>query len=299
MPYIHFTADQKRRVAEADLEQFLLRQGETLLRSGPEWRLASDHSVTVRGSQWYDHAAQQGGGPVSFPQRFHGLSYPEAVTCLLEEIPEGSLALAQTKKEKPKKKFALPPAASNMRRVFAYLVGTRCASREALVAFVRAGLVYESAGHHNAVFVGTDERGIARHAHVRSTNGRGKAFRLNVEGGDSQYSFHWTGTDGNLYVFESPIDLLSYITLYPADWQRRSYVACCGTSGLPVVRMLDDHPNLRRVWLCLDNDRAGHAASQRMAEQFRERGIITERLTPERKDWNDDLVVASQGGEAL
>ncbi len=58
MPYIHFTADQKRRVAEADLEQFLLRQGETLLRSGPEWRLASDHSVTVRGSQWYDHAAQ-------------------------------------------------------------------------------------------------------------------------------------------------------------------------------------------------------------------------------------------------
>ncbi len=201
------------------------------------------------------------------------IDIPEAVACLLEEISGGSFAPAQTKKEKPKKEFALPPAASNMRRVFAYLVGTRCVSREALAAFAHAGLVYESAGHHNAVFVGTDERGIALHAHLRSTNGRGEAFRLNMEGGDPQYSFHWTGTDGNLSVVKSPIDLLSYITLYPADWQRRSYVACCGTSGLPVSGMLDRHPNLRRIWLCLGNDRAGHTASQRMTEQNRERGL--------------------------
>lgn len=299
MPYIHFTENQKRRAAEADLEEFLRRQGETLLRSGPEWRLAGDHSVTVRGNRWYDHAAQQGGGPVSFLQRFHGLSYPEAVTRLLEEVSGRSLALAQAKKEKTKKEFALPPAASNMRRVFAYLTGTRCVSRGTLAAFAHAGVVYKSAGHHNAVFVGTDEHGIARHAHMRGTSSRGEAFRLNVESGDPQYSFHWTGTDGSLYVFEAPIDLLSYITLYPEDWQAHNYVACCGTSGLPVVRMLDDHPDLQQIWLCLDNDHAGHITSQRMTEQLRERGLAVERLTPERKDWNDDLVAERQGGEVL
>ena len=47
--YIKFTPEQKERAATVDLEEFLLRQGEKLIKSGREKRLASDHSVTVRG----------------------------------------------------------------------------------------------------------------------------------------------------------------------------------------------------------------------------------------------------------
>ena len=83
MPYIHFTEDQKLRASEVDLAEFLRHQGEKLIRSGPEYRLASDHSVTVRGNEWYDHATKEGGGPISFVQNFYNLSYPEAVTRLL------------------------------------------------------------------------------------------------------------------------------------------------------------------------------------------------------------------------
>ena len=49
---------------------------EKLVRSGPEYRLTSDHSVTVRGNEWFDHASERGGGPVSFLQQFYNLSYP-------------------------------------------------------------------------------------------------------------------------------------------------------------------------------------------------------------------------------
>ena len=59
-----------------------------------------------------------------------------------------------------------------------------------------------------AVFVGMDTDGVPRHAHKRSANSYGKAFRLNVEGSDPKRSFNYTGTDGSLYVFEAPIDLL-------------------------------------------------------------------------------------------
>ena len=83
IPYIHFTDDQKLRASEVDLEQFLFRQGETLIPSGHEKRLASDHSVTIRGNHWYDHAEERGGGPISFVRKFYGLSYPEAVMRLL------------------------------------------------------------------------------------------------------------------------------------------------------------------------------------------------------------------------
>ena len=80
MPYIHFTEEQKLRASEVDLVEFLRHQGEKLIRSGPEYRLASDHSVTVRGNEWYDHAIEKGGGPISFVQQFYNLSYPEAVS---------------------------------------------------------------------------------------------------------------------------------------------------------------------------------------------------------------------------
>ena len=81
--YIHFTEEQKQRAAAVDLEEFLRCRGEKLLSSGREKRLASDHSVTVRGNEWYDHAEERGGHAVSFVQRFYGLSYPDAVTMLL------------------------------------------------------------------------------------------------------------------------------------------------------------------------------------------------------------------------
>ena len=71
--YIPFTEEQKLQAGEVDLEDFLRRRGEKLLVSGREKRLASDHSITVRGNEWYDHAAERGGGPVSFVQQFCGL----------------------------------------------------------------------------------------------------------------------------------------------------------------------------------------------------------------------------------
>ena len=286
--YIHFTEEQKQRAASVDLEEFLRCRGEKLLASGREKRLARDHSVTIRGNEWYDHAEERGGHAVSFVQRFYHLSYPEAVTMLLGGELRTVYPSAEERVEEPPKPFVLPPANSNMRRVYAYLVKHRNIDRSVVAHFAREKLLYEDADYHNAVFVGTDEDGVPRHAHKRSANSFGKAFRLNVEGCDPRHSFHHIGTDGSLYVFEAPIDMLSYITLHPESWQSHSYVACCGTSPIPVLQMLK--PDTKMVYLCLDNDDAGHKASERMAEQLRERGVMTERLVPELKDWNDDLL---------
>ena len=58
--FVYFTEEQKQRANAVDLEDFLSRQGEKLLRSGREQRLASDHSIPVRGNRWYDHATDKG-----------------------------------------------------------------------------------------------------------------------------------------------------------------------------------------------------------------------------------------------
>ena len=289
--YIHFTEEQKRQAAAVDLEFFLRSRGEKLIPSGREKRLASDHSITVRGNEWYDHAAEQGGQAVSFVQKFYGLSYPEAVSLLLGNEPGRAYPAVKGKEPEERKPFQLPPPNRDMRRVYAYLVKHRRIDPVVVSAFAKADLLYEDANYHNAVFVGMDENGVARHAHKRSTNTIGKAFRLNVEGSDPKHSFHHIGTDGRLYVFEAPIDLLSYITLHPEYWEEHTYVACCGTSALPVLEMLSRLPNINTVYLCLDNDKAGHTASKRMEELLADRDVTTLRLTPNNKDWNEDLVM--------
>ena len=288
--YIHFTEEQRQRAAAVDLEEFLRFRGEKLIPSGREKRLAKDHSVTVRGNEWYDHAEERGGHAVSFVQRFYNLSYPEAVTMLLGGEVGTIYPSAAERVVEPPKPFVLPPVHSDMRRVYAYLVKHRNIDRSVVAHFARERLLYEDAKYHNAVFVGTDEEGVPRHAHKRSTNSYGKAFRLNVEGCNPRYSFHHMGTDESLYVFEAPIDMLSYITLHPEDWQRHSYVACCGTSYEPVRWMLTQMETPQMVSLCLDHDRAGERGSERMAEQIAsEFGIPTRRLISEQKDWNEDL----------
>ena len=296
MPYIHFTEEQKLRACEVDLVEFLRHQGEKLIRSGPEYRLASDHSVTVQGNEWYDHATEQGGGPISFVQQFYNLSYPEAVTCLLGGEQGTVYAPASKQEEKPKKEFALPSAGREMRRMYACLLKHRFLDRNVVNAFVRAGLLYESCEkfkdreYHNAVFVGRDENGVPRHAHKRSLNSFGKTFRINVEGSDPRCSFHHTGSSNRLYVFEAPIDLMSFLSLYPRGWQEHSFVALCGTSEHAMLWMLEQNPSIRSVCLCLDHDEAGIEASRRLAELLHEHGYDdVGMLQSEYKDWNEDL----------
>ena len=280
MPYIHFTEEQKLRASEVDLVEFLRCQGEKLIRSGPEYRLDRDHSVTVRGNEWYDHAAKEGGGPISFVQQFYNLSYPEAITCLLGGEQGVVYASAPKQEEEPKAKFALPSANRDMRRMYAYLLKHRLLNRDVVNVFVRAGLLYESCEkskdmtreYHNAVFVGRDENGIPCHAHKRSLNNLGKTFRINVESSDPRCSFHYTGTSDRLYVFEAPIDLMSFLSRYPRDWQEHSYVSLCGTSEHAMLWMLEQHPGIRSVCLCLDHDEAGIEASGRLAEILHEHG---------------------------
>lgn len=297
MPYIPFTEEQKLRANSVDLVEFLRRQGEKLIPSGRDKRLASDHSITVRGNEWYDHEAKEGGRAISFVQNHYGLSYQEAVKRLLDG--EG-IAYPQAKPSEPeeRKEFALPPASPTRRRLYAYLLQQRLIDRDILDAFTKRGMIYESCEksrdgtkeYHNAVFVGTDENGNARHAHKRGLYTQGKSFRSNVEGGDPRCSFHWFGHSGRLYVFEAPIDLLAFLTLNTEAWKEHSYVALCGNSEHAMLWMLEKDPRLQKVVLCLDHDAAGIEATGRLTDILREHGynqISVQR--PEYKDWDEDL----------
>ena len=295
---IPITKKQRYLAGRTDLVALLRSRGETLKKLGSEWEWKfHDERVTIRNNVWFDQYTQKGGDAVDFFRYFYGESEEQAAAVLLncsvadlEKLPARSPPnLPRTKQEEPKQ-LAIPAAHKDMRRVFAYLCQTRGITSEVVSAFARKGLLYESADHHNAVFVGRDEQGEIRHLHARGTL-TGSHFRQTLPGSEKEYSFHWPGTSGKLYAFEAPIDLLSYISLHPEGWQDHSYVALCGVSAAPIHHLLETQPQLQDVTLCLDNDKAGHNAARRIAgELLREWNVTMSAEFPTLKDWNDELL---------
>lgn len=209
MPYIHFTEQQKQQARQTELCELLRNQGEQLKRSGSEyeWRNGSE-KVTIRGNLWFHQYERIGGDAIDFVRKFYGTDYTGAMEYLLGGSG-GGLKTAQLVQEEEKAPFSLPTANGNMRRVYAYLLNSRGIDKEVLDTFVRHGLIYESAKYHNAVFVGKDKNGNPCHASLRGT-GTQSSYRGNEPNSVPEYSFHWYGTSENLYLFEAPIDMLSY-----------------------------------------------------------------------------------------
>ena len=257
--------------------------------------------MTIRGNLWYHQYEQVGGDAVDFVRKFYGKSYPEAVKYLLggqfEATSNSRNEFVKNNSDTPahgterKTEFKLPPKNENMRRVFAYLVNHRVIDREVINAFVHAGMIYESADYHNAVFVGVDKDGIARHAHKRGT-GSQSSYKGNVTGSQPEYSFHHIGVSDKLYLFEAPVDMLSFISMNKDGWEVHSYAASCSVSDRVLFQCLKDNPNIKKVSVCFDSDEPGQTAAKRISDKLSQQGIQSEVLVPRLKDWNEDRQTA-------
>ena len=300
MPYIPFTEEEKMTANSVDLADFLRVRGEKLERAGREYKLiysddsGSHDSITIRGSKWFDHKNQTGGGAIKFMQYHYGMDFPTAVQELLGQrvTSLSSVPLKSTNQSEKQKDFRLPEANNNMHRVFAYLIKQRFIAPEVITHFAKRKLLYEDKKHHNAVFVGVDENGVPRQAHKRGTATFGKSFRQTVKGSDTRYSFAHFGESGKLFIFEAPIDMLSYLTLHSENWQEHSYIAMNGVYENAVLTALKGHSNLSEIVICTDNDVGGIDAADRLSDILKEKGYADiKRLVPEFKDWNECLKV--------
>ena len=277
-----YTQAQIDRANAANLEDFLRAQGETLVRSGKEYRWKAHDSLTVCGNKWFRHSQSKGGLPVDFVMEFYGKSFPEAVQMLTGEPGE-----AQPEADPaPSPAFRLPLRNVTNANILNYLTQERKLSPSLVNFFIAAGDIYEDSSHHNVVFVGRDADGHPRYASSRGIN---EKFRQDAAGAEKAFGFAHRGTDKQLLVFEAPIDLLSFIELFPKNWQQHNYLSLGGVSGKALRQFLSERPDVERVFLCLDADKAGEDACKRLTALLPDTVSVT-RIQPCMKDWNDVLV---------
>lgn len=111
------------------------------------------------------------------------------------------------------------------------------------------------------------------------------------------------GSEGGLYkptiaIWQSGTFLpYSFISMNKESWRSHSYAASCSVSDRVLFQCLKDNPNIRKVYLCLDNDEAGQKANQRISDKLFTQGIPHEILIPTRKDWNENLLFIEQEEE--
>jgi len=277
-----YTQAQIDRANAVNLEDFLRAQGETLVRSGKEYRWKAHDRLTVCGNKWFRHSQSKGGYPVDFVMEFYGKSFPEAVQLLTGETGE-----AQPEADPaPSPAFRLPLRNVTNANILNYLTQERKLSPSLVNFFIAAGDIYEDAARHNVVFVGRDADGHPRYASCR---GIYEKFRQDVAGAEKSFGFAHRGTDKQLMVFEAPIDLLSFIELFPKNWQQHNYLSLGGVSAKALQQFLSERPDMERVFLCLDADKAGEDACKRLAALLPDTVSVT-RIQPTRKDWNEVLV---------
>lgn len=290
-----FTDEQLDRASNIDLVNMLRGQGEKLKREGIVHRWMRYDSTVICGNKWFRHSRGVGGGPIQFMEHFYGMDFIESVKYLLNG--EEGVEFTQAEKqiyEKPK--FKMPKLSKNMHRTFAYLIKTRKIDADIVQHFVDAKKIQETEEYHNVAFCGYDEQGVMKQMHLRSTI-PGNRFFQDIDGSDKQFYFRHEGNGSDVYAFEAPIDMLSYITMHKENWQEQSYVCLGGVAIDALTNIMKNNENIQRVHLCVDKDEAGDKTVKRIGEELTEKGIEWDRIIPENKDWNEDLISKAEQEE--
>ena len=290
-----FSDEQLQRASGIDIVAMLQGQGEKLKKQGRVYRWMRYDSTVIDRNRWYRHSREIGGGPIQFMQHFYGMDFVEAVKYLLGG-EEGAEFVQASRTPEPKQPFVPPQLSKNMHRTFAYLIKTRKIDADIVQHFVSEKKIFETEEYHNVAFCGYDEKGEMKQMHLRSTL-PGNRFFLDIDGSDKQYYFRHIGINNDVYVFEAPIDMLSYITMNKENWQESSYVCLGGVAIDALKNVLSTNEQISKVYMCVDRDDAGDKTVKRIGDELNEMGYEWERILPKNKDWNEDLTAGSEQTE--
>ena len=286
-----FTDTEMQIARETDLPELLSHLGYQVKRVGRFHTTTEMDSLRIKDRRtWFRYSQNTGGDAITFLQQFCEKSFPEAVGYLLTFHGKARDApIPQPKPISPKQEFSLPPRNADDRRVFAYL-RKRGIAAQVIRQFLNSGLLYEDAEHHNCVFVGKNSAGQVKYAGLRGTYDReGKGFRGDVTGSDKRVGFAlpYDRSSDQVFVFEAPIDLMSYLTLHR---NTPNALALCGLYDGALQAYLADHPQIKRIELCLDADGPGREAARQFQNKYTAMGYaVTVEEPRSGKDWNEYL----------
>ena len=340
-PYVHYTKQDKDEAKDISMLDFLSRRKNWVFQSdGHRYYEATLHDslkINLNEHQWTWYSrGLHGNNAIDWLRYVEGYEYPDAMKILvgspLLSIDENKKSLSY--KAAPKaseiryekvKEIKLPQKADGQyKQAFAYLTKTRCIDPDIVSQLFHEQLIYQDI-YNNVIFVGKDENDEIRFcerkttntflANKRDENGKKLFTPMNVSGSDKRYSFNipydekaFPASEGILYVFEAPVDLLSHATFRMLNekitaehfghtpnlntWRNVNRLSLSGVAATALDSYLERNPQINTIVFCLDNDETGIDNAIKYVKRYTERGYMCKKTLPEKgKDWNECLQI--------
>lgn len=287
------------KIKELDLLTYFKNYGpDELIRNGrnESYYLRHHDSLKLSNGMWYWWSRGIGGKTaLDYLIKVEGFTFKDAAIYLKELIQDHPPTKYYSSR-KMNLPLRLPERNDNQNKAIDYLVNVRGINENLVKELIEKGMIYEAKHSHDVVFVGYDENYIPRFACLRSTTSKHKQDCL---GSNKEYSFNISKNDNELlHVFESAIDLLSYISIaihYDFDYSNVNYLSLSGVSSndhripIALTSYLDRYPCINIIMLHLDNDSAGRIASNCIVQSLQNKYDVKDSPPQEEKDVNDYL----------
>lgn len=289
--------DEEIKAANAvDLPEFLMSHGENLIRSGRGYRLKEHNSLFIQEHKWYWNSRSIGGNNIKFIMEYYNKTFPEAV----DMLNDGKYASLNMDNHYVHRNENKPPAVqqhdkheisftenSDKRRAIAYLTKTRNLDYSIVSELVKQRKITQDS-KNNVVFKVIDENGVMVGGELVGTT---SDYRFKGIIPDSAYGYGFEickGKGENALFFESSIDLLSYLQMYPDELDNHRLVSMIGLKPSTVEDTIQRYGILpENTYICVDNDTAGNNFFEKIHEQHPEFHRIST-VSPY-KDWNEQL----------
>lgn len=283
------------KLRELDLLTYLTNYyPDELIKNGNnDYKTRTHSSLHLSNGMWYYWANGIGGkSALDYLIYVEEYTFKDAVKHLQDLIKQKSPSPIK-QKVRQQIRFQLPPQNENNDFLIHYLNKKRFIDKEIIEYCVDNHLIYEAYYDHSVVFVGYDEFNIPRFATKRSTD---SSWKKDILGSNKDYSFsisNWTSD--SLHVFESAIDLLSYLTILKNQnkkYLNENYLSLSGVSGdssPALASYLAKHGNIKFIYLHLDNDEAGITAAEAIRNKYINLYYIFDQHPESKKDINEEL----------
>ena len=291
-----------KRIRELDLLTYFKNyEPHDLVRNGHvDYTTKSHTSLHMSHGLWMHWSSGIGGKSApDFLIKIENMSFRDAAMHI-KDLIDSKEPVQHKQRERQTKKLRLPYPAENDKDAIKYLINERYIDKNVVKYCHEQRLFYQESKEHCIVFVGYDEHHYPRFACKRSLN---SDMKKDVWGSDKSYGFSLVNdSNTSLHVFESAIDLLSYMTLLRADhrnYKSDNYLAISGASTLvkdknleestiPIAlkSFLERNPQIKELHLHLDNDKAGHDTTKKILHHLQEQYTIFDDSPRHAKDVN-------------
>ena len=297
-------ADHLRNIS---LRELLRWHGFEIKPEGITYRAKNDrYNIVVTGNRWFDNKAGVGGaGAIDLQVHLCGGDFQTTCHVLAEEFrPTGAGLIFPSVKnpenhrrpfEELAARYAVP-SPRNWPVARDYLVETRKIEPVIVDELHERGSIYANNHRPNPgiVFLHRNPRGKVEGASLRDTRHE-SSFRPCL--GNKLSAWFVVGDLANaqtVVAVESPIEGLSYYTLFAGRHDRLAIASCAG-SFVPEELMAQAYDRRQSFVMALNNDAAGELGWQRAWNSTADwTGFKISSERPRRNDWNADLVATAQ-----